>query len=175
MKVSGGLVPSEVSLSACRWAPPHCVLAPSLWASHPWSFHVSRFSLLIRIPISWIRAHCNDLILAELPLQIPYVQMQSHSESLVAKLVKNPPAMWETWVWSLGWEDPLKGKGYPFQDSGLKISMDCIVHGVAKSRTRLSDSHSANAPTGMARNHVYQLSGLPWAQTNRHNIRHHKD
>ena len=31
---------------------------------------------------------------------------------LVAQLVKNPPAMWETWVLSLGWEDPLeKGKG----------------------------------------------------------------
>ena len=28
--------------------------------------------------------------------------------SLVAQLVKNPPAMWETWVWSLGWEDPLE-------------------------------------------------------------------
>ena len=31
--------------------------------------------------------------------------------SLVAQLVKNLPAMRETWVWSLGWEDPLeKGK-----------------------------------------------------------------
>ena len=31
--------------------------------------------------------------------------------SLVAQLVKNPPTMWETWVQSLGWEDPLeKGK-----------------------------------------------------------------
>jgi len=31
--------------------------------------------------------------------------------SPVAQLVKNPPAMWETWVRSLGWEDPLeKGK-----------------------------------------------------------------
>ena len=30
---------------------------------------------------------------------------------LVAQLVKNPPAMWVTWAWSLGWEDPLeKGK-----------------------------------------------------------------
>ena len=28
--------------------------------------------------------------------------------SLVAQLVKNPPTMWETWVQSLGWEDPLK-------------------------------------------------------------------
>ena len=33
--------------------------------------------------------------------------------SLVAQLVKNPPAMRETWVLSLGWEDPLeKGNGY---------------------------------------------------------------
>ena len=28
--------------------------------------------------------------------------------SLVAQTVKNLPAMWETWVQSLGWEDPLK-------------------------------------------------------------------
>ena len=28
--------------------------------------------------------------------------------SWVAQLVKNPPAMQETWVWSLGWEDPLE-------------------------------------------------------------------
>ena len=27
---------------------------------------------------------------------------------LVAHTVKNPPAMWETWVQSLGWEDPLE-------------------------------------------------------------------
>ena len=30
---------------------------------------------------------------------------------ILAQLVKNPPAMWETWIQSLGWEDPLeKGK-----------------------------------------------------------------
>ena len=28
--------------------------------------------------------------------------------SLMAQMVKNPPAMWETWVLSLGWEDPLE-------------------------------------------------------------------
>ena len=32
--------------------------------------------------------------------------------SLVAQLVKNLPATWETWVQSLGWEDPLE-KGTP--------------------------------------------------------------
>ena len=34
---------------------------------------------------------------------------------------------------------PGEGKGCPLQDSGLENSMDCIVHGVAKSQTRLSD------------------------------------
>ena len=55
--------------------------------------------------------------------------------SLVAQLVKNPPAMQETWVRSLGWEDsPGEGKGYSLQYSGLENSMDCIVYGVSKSR-----------------------------------------
>ena len=34
---------------------------------------------------------------------------------------------------------PGEGKGYPLQYSGLENSMDCIVHGVAKSQTQLSD------------------------------------
>ena len=90
--------------------------------------------------------------------------------------------MQETWVLSLGWEDPLgegmvthssilgfpcgspgkesacnvgdlgsvpglgrslgEGKGYPLQYSGLENSMDCIVPGVAKSQTRLTDFHN---------------------------------
>ena len=37
---------------------------------------------------------------------------------------------------------PGKGKGCPLHYSGLENSMDCIVHGVAKSWTRLSDFHS---------------------------------
>ena len=36
---------------------------------------------------------------------------------------------------------PGGGKGYPLQYSGLENSMECIVHGVAKSRTQLSDFH----------------------------------
>ena len=38
--------------------------------------------------------------------------------SLVAQLVKNLPAMWETWVLSLGWEDPLE-KGMAIHSSIL--------------------------------------------------------
>ena len=36
---------------------------------------------------------------------------------------------------------PGEGKGYPLQYSGLENSMDCIVHGIAKSQTPLSDFH----------------------------------
>ena len=62
--------------------------------------------------------------------------------SLVAQLVKNPPAMPETWgsIPGLG-RSPGEGKGYPLQHSGLENSIDCIVHGVAKSWTQLSDFH----------------------------------
>ena len=35
-------------------------------------------------------------------------QLQYTWFSLVAQLVKNLPAMWETWIWYLGWEDTLK-------------------------------------------------------------------
>ena len=101
--------------------------------------------------------------------------------SLIAQLVKTLPAMQETLVQFLGWEDqwrkdrlptqvflgflhgsagkestcsvgdlastpglgrsPGERNGYPLQYSGLENSMDCIVHGVAKSQTQLSDFH----------------------------------
>ena len=62
--------------------------------------------------------------------------------SLVAQLIRNLPEMQETWVQSLGWEDPPeKGKDTPPQYSVLENSMDCIVHRVAKSWTQLSLTH----------------------------------
>ena len=67
--------------------------------------------------------------------------------SLVAQTKKNPPVMWETWVQSLGLEDPLgEGNGYLLQHSCLDNSMDkgawqATVHGVTKSQTQLSDFH----------------------------------
>ena len=62
--------------------------------------------------------------------------LQYSWSSLVAQLGKNLPAMQETWVQSLSWEDLLeKGKGYPLQYSGLENSMNCLVCGVAKSQT----------------------------------------
>ena len=45
---------------------------------------------------------------------------------LVAQLVKNPPATWETWVQSLGWENPL-GKGKATHSSILAWRIPCTV------------------------------------------------
>ena len=65
--------------------------------------------------------------------------------SLVAQMVKNPPAVWEIRVRSLGWEDPLEeGMATHSRILAWRILMDreawwATVHGVAKSWTRLSD------------------------------------
>ena len=45
---------------------------------------------------------------------------------------------------------PGEGKGYSFQYSGLENSMDCIVHGVTKSWTQLSDFHFISLRTRRA-------------------------
>ena len=37
----------------------------------------------------------------------------------MAQMVKNPPAMWETWVQSLGWEDP--------QEEGMAIHSSILA------------------------------------------------
>ena len=66
--------------------------------------------------------------------------------SLVAQMVKRLLAMWETWVRSLGGEDPLE-KAMATHSSTLAWKIPWteesgrlyIVHGVAKSRTQLSN------------------------------------
>ena len=60
-------------------------------------------------------------------------------------MVKNPPARCETWVQSLGWEDPLE-KGKVTRSGILAWEIPwteepggATVHGIGKSRTQLSD------------------------------------
>ena len=64
--------------------------------------------------------------------------------SVVAQMVKNPPAMQETWILSRGWEGPLE-EGMTIHSSTIaqKIPVDrgawrATVHGVAKSWMLLS-------------------------------------
>ena len=52
----------------------------------------------------------------------------------MAQMVKNPPVMWETWVRSLGWEDPL--------EEGLATPSSIIAWGIPwteEPQTRVSD------------------------------------
>ena len=59
----------------------------------------------------------------------------------MGQTVENPPAMWETWVQSLGWENPLE-EGMATHSSILarRIPMDrgaswATIYGVTKSQT----------------------------------------
>ena len=57
--------------------------------------------------------------------------------SLVAQRLKRPPSMQETWVRSLGWEDPLEKEMATHSSSCLENPMDrearqATVHGVAR-------------------------------------------
>ena len=54
---------------------------------------------------------------------------------------------------------PGERKGYPLQDSGLENSIGCIVHGVTKSQTRLSDVRFHFSHVCYHKG----LSGVPWA------------
>ena len=90
---------------------------------------------------SWL-----DTWIGKLPGEGIGSPLQYFWASLVAQTVKNPPAMWKTWVQSLLWEDPREGgkHGNPSNILAWRIAVDrgawwATVHGVAKSQTRLSD------------------------------------
>jgi len=73
---------------------------------------ITQYSVLLRpgIGICHTRSLSRNLLII------------NHRASLVAQLVKNPPAVRETWVQSLSWEDPLeKGKATHFSILAWRI------------------------------------------------------
>ena len=133
--------------------PSHPLSSPSPPAPNP-SQHQSLFQ--------WVKRNAN----------------QNYSKvivitSLVAQLVKNLPAMQETWVRSLGCEDPLgKEKATHYSILTWKI-LYCVVHGVTKSWTLLSDFHftSFSPPHSSQNGHhqnIYNQSmlGRMWKKGN---------
>ena len=91
----------------------HSVLQGQIWL-----LQVYRYFLLLHSCLLWWRA------------------------SLVTQLAKILPEMQETWIWSLGWKQPLEKRMTAhsitlehLQYSGLDNFTDCIVHGVTKSKT----------------------------------------
>ena len=77
--------------------------------------------------------------------------LQYSRAPLVAQMVKNLPAMRETWVGSLGWGDPLEeDMANPLQYSGLENPMDreawgATVHGVQRVRHDWVTKHAQDA------------------------------
>ena len=59
---------------------------------------------------------------------------------------------------------PAEGKGYPLQYSGLENSMDCVVHGVAKSQTWLSNFHFTSMKLIQIRCQKSSIDNLRWAR-----------
>ena len=84
---------------------------------------------------TWASKHNTDLTKF-----INFIKKKKKSIFPLAQLVKTLPAMQETWVQSLGWEDPLE-KGKATHHSILAWRIPCKVHGVTKSQTRLSNFH----------------------------------
>ena len=60
----------------------------------------------------------------------------------MTQLVKNVPAMWETWFDPCVVKSPWRRERLPTPHSDLENFTGCIVHGVAKSQTLLSNFHS---------------------------------
>ena len=82
---------------------------------------------------SWVRKICwrRDRLHTQVSLGFPCGSAGKESACSVGDLCSIP---------GLG-RSPGEGKGYPLQYSGLENSMECIVHGVAKSRIQLSNFH----------------------------------
>ena len=110
----------------------------------PWKFWLICDSELSVFNSAMLRSSSWALTLWTSGLQITSrCPLQCFWASLVAQPVKNPPAMRETWVPSLGWEDPLeKGKATHSSILAWRIPWTVIVHGVTKSQTRLRDFHT---------------------------------
>ena len=99
------------------------------------------------------------------------VNQSDFGTSLVAQLVKNPLAMRETWVQSLGWEDPLEislqyipWNTHPLQYSGLENSKDCIVMGLQRAgRYWATFTFTFKVRILVMKSHLWWLkSGLNW-------------
>ena len=133
-------LPSEISVWR-QWSRKEIIIR-NWWSWgrwHGWGFGEGNKEMLIQMP------KCCPLLPSHLEVQGEYLDVHLWQAwvSLVAQLVKNLPAMWETWCSTPGLRRSSgEGNGYSLQYCGRENSMDGIVHGVAKSWTRLSNFHS---------------------------------
>ena len=92
----------------------------------------------------------------------------------MAELVKNPSAMWETWVQFLGWKDPLE-KGQATHSSILGLSLWSAGKESARNVGDLGSIPGLGRSSGKRNGYPLQYSGLensmdygPWDHIVRH-------
>ena len=123
------------SLVPLHFLNPACTSGSS-WFTYCWSLAWRILSnTLLTCEMSTIVQYCKQ------SLAFPSLGLRT---SLVAQTVKCLSTMWETWVRSLGWEDSLEKEMathsvlLPWKSHGRRSLVQATVHGVAKSRARLS-------------------------------------
>ena len=125
----------------------------TIWATGeaPW-WHCSNLSQNWTILRYWLVKWPTDVIVFSscyLHYLCEFTLM--HQASLVAQMVKRLPAMWETWVWSLGQEDPLE-KGMATHSSTLVWKIPSMEepgdYNPWDHRTRPNWATSLDAPFG---------------------------
>ena len=87
-------------------------------------------------------------------------QLQYSWASLVAQLVKNPPTMQETWVRSLGCEDPLE-KGKANHSSILAWRIPWTVQSMGSERADMTEQLSESQPGTPWQPLIKNFEGLP--------------
>ena len=110
----------------------------------PWVWKIPWRREQLPTPVFWPRDTVHGITKNQTWLSDSLLLHTKEGASLVAQTVKNPPAMQETWYWSLSWEDPLE-KGMATYSTILAWrsptdwgACQATVHKVAKSRTWLS-------------------------------------
>ena len=96
-----------------RQSTPHTILPGSLDPGYGGLIYISMSLCFSVTSIPTVRNQAPTICHLSVHCTFPdYInsgfRIDSYYTSLAAQLVKNSPAMWETWVWSLGWEDPLE-------------------------------------------------------------------
>ena len=81
----------------------------------------------------------EPLVLVKIPSYFPSLFVVHSLTSLVAQLVKNPPVMWETWVRSLGWVNPLE-KGKATHSSIVAWRIPWTVKSLGSQRVRHNEA-----------------------------------
>ena len=110
----------DLPFICCEWAIHFCFLAQLV--KNPPAMQKTLFNSWVR-KIHWRRARLSSPVLLGFPCGSAGKELVCNAEDLgsIPRLGRSPG----------------EGKGYPPQNSGL----DCIVHGVTKSKTQLSDFH----------------------------------